>query len=300
MFLDRLSTIGVTVGGIQRLERLAEIHGVVPDVRARLVTNPLTGEAYLSLDVPKNPPPPIELGFTPDRLYVPSMPSTLFSVQDRLPAFLDHAEDTLRTFREIASKIPGSLDRSDRYFANLERIVQESQLPALSADTRNFFATTTGQIGQMTSELHGVIGKEGAFVKASEEMQTAIRAANFPATSQATREAAEEMQAAIKAANFPATSQATREAAEEMQTAIKAANFPATSQATREAAEAAREAAEATREAADSSRIAADALRRSLPAIRESLEDLSELARQLQEQPESVVYGLRPAKAKQK
>jgi paraquat-inducible protein B len=289
VFLDRLSTIGVSVGGIERLERLADIHGVVPDVRSRLVSNPLTGEAYLLLDVPKNPPPPIELGFTPDKLYVPSMPSTLSTVQDRLPAFLDHAEETLRTFREIVSKVPASLDRSDRYFANLERIMQESQLPGLSADTRNFFATTTGQIGQMTSDLHGAIGKEGAFTKASEEMQTAIRAANFPATSQATREAAEEMQAAIKAANFPATSQATREAAEEMQAAIKAANFPATSQATREAAEAARE-------AADNSRLAADALRRSLPAIRESLEDLSELARQLQEQPESLVYG----KAKQK
>jgi len=199
MFLDRLRTIGVAAGGIQHLERLADIHGVVPYLRSQLVSNPLTGEAYLLLDAPKNPPPPIELGFTPDRLYLPSMPSTLSTVQDRLPAVLDQAEDTLRTFREIVSKIPGSLDRSDRFFTNLERIMQESQLPTLSAETRKFFATTTGQIGQMTSELDGVIGKEGSFVKASEEMQTAIKAANFPATSQATREAADSSRLAADA-----------------------------------------------------------------------------------------------------
>ena len=40
--------------------------------------------------------------------------------------------------------------------------------------------------------------------------------------------------------------------------------------------------------------LAADDLRRSLPAIRDSLDQLRELARQLQEQPESVVYGPRP------
>ena len=40
--------------------------------------------------------------------------------------------------------------------------------------------------------------------------------------------------------------------------------------------------------------LAADDLRRSLPAIRDSLDQLRELARQLQEQPESVVFGPRP------
>ena len=188
VFLDRLSTIGANVGGIQRL---ADIGGVFPYLRSQLVGNPVTGEAYLLLDAPKNPPPPIELGFTPNRLYVPSMPSTISTVQDRLPALLDHAQDTLRTFREIVTKIPGSLDRSDRFFTNVERIMQESQLPALSADSRKFLATTAGQFEQMTSELDGVIGKEGALVKAAEETRTAIKAADLPATSQATREAAD-------------------------------------------------------------------------------------------------------------
>ena len=46
-------------------------------LRAQVSSNPVTGEAYLLLDVPQDPPPPMALGFTPDRPYVPSMP-TLF------------------------------------------------------------------------------------------------------------------------------------------------------------------------------------------------------------------------------
>jgi hypothetical protein len=46
--------------------------------------------------------------------------------------------------------------------------------------------------------------------------------------------------------------------------------------------------------------LAAEDLRRSLPAMRESLGQLRELARQLQEQPESVLHGTRPAGAKPK
>jgi hypothetical protein len=50
----------------------------------------------------------------------------------------------------------------------------------------------------------------------------------------------------------------------------------------------------------DQAALAADDLRRSLPVMRESLEELRELARQLQDQPESVVYGTRPAAEKSK
>ena len=56
----------------------------------------------------------------------------------------------------------------------------------------------------------------------------------------------------------------------------------------------------ATREAMDVASLAAEDLRRSLPAIRESLGQLRELARQLQEQPESVVHGIQQARTKPK
>jgi paraquat-inducible protein B len=189
VFLDRLNTIGLDV---RRLRTLTDIGGVFPNLRAELMGNPITGEAYLLLDQPQNPPPPMELGFKPDRPYVPwGMPSMFATVQDRLPALLDRADATLQTLTEIVARMPDSLDRSDRFFTNVERIMRESQLPTLSADSRKFFTTTSTQIAQIRSEMDGVIGTEGALVKFSEEAQAAIKAADLPAATQSAREAAD-------------------------------------------------------------------------------------------------------------
>jgi paraquat-inducible protein B len=235
VLLDRLSTIGFNVS---RIRKLADIEGELPHLRAQIIGNPVTGEAYLELDVLTNPPPGMALGFKPTRPYVPSIPSLRATVQDRLPAVLDRAEATLQTLRDIVGRIPDSLDRSDRFFTNVERTVQESQLPALSADSRKFFTTTSAQIEQIKSEMDGLVGTQGALIKFTEEARAAIKDADFPAATQSTRDAA------------------------------------------------------------DSSRLAADDLRRSLPAIRDSLEQMREVARMLEEQPESIVYGQRPTKVK--
>ena len=231
MFPDRLNTIGISS---ERIGQIRDLRGMFPKLRASMVSNPVTGEAYLLLDVPENPPPPMTLAFTPDRPYVPWVPTTLATVQDRLPAILERAEATLQTVTEIISKVPESLDRSNRFFTNVERIFQESELPALSADSRRFFSTTSGQIDKIATDLERVIGTDGTLV-------TFVENAN----------------AAIKAADLPTTNQSARAAA-------------------------------------DQTTLAADDLRRTLPAIRDSLDQLRDLARQLQEQPESVVYGPRP------
>ena len=188
VFLDRLNTIGLDVG---RLRTITDIGGVFPNLRAQLMGNPMTGEAYLLLDQPANAPQPIELGFKPNRPYVPSVPSPFGVLQNRLPVLLDQADATLETLREIVARMPDSLDRSDRFFTNTERIMHESQLPALSADSRKFFAATSSQIEQIRSDMDGVIGTEGALVKLSEEARAAIKAADLPAAAQSAREAAD-------------------------------------------------------------------------------------------------------------
>jgi paraquat-inducible protein B len=236
IFQDRLVTIGANVTRIQKMADLA----VFPQLRTRVVANPVTGEAYLLIDLPSNPPPPIALGFTPDRPYVPSMPSPLAAVQDRLPAVLERAEQTLQTLREIVLRIPGSLDRSDRFFNTIEQTIRESQLPQLSADSRTFFSTMTAQMGQISADIDRVMGTEGTLVKFSEEARTAIHDADLGGSTQGMRDAL------------------------------------------------------------DRTSLAADDFRRSLPAIRDALEQMRELARRLDEQPESVVYGPRPHGSKPK
>jgi hypothetical protein len=235
VYLDHLKTIGLDV---KRLRKLTDVAGVFPNLRAQIMGNPMTGQAYLLLDTPRNPPEPMELGFQPSRPYVPSAPSPFATVQDRLPALLDRADATFQDLSAVIARMPYSLDRGDRFFTHVEQIMHESQLPALSADSRKFFNTTSTQIEQMRSELDRMLGPQGTFTKFSEEARTAIKDSDFPATTQAAREAA------------------------------------------------------------DNSRLAADDLRRSLPAIRDSLERLRDLARMLDEQPESVIYGPRPPEKK--
>jgi len=235
VFLDRLNTVGFSA---ERIRKIIDLRGTFPKLRAQVIGNLVTGEAYLLLDVPHNPPPPISLGFTPTRAYIPSVPRPLAAMQDRLPAVLERAEATLRTLREIVSKLPDSLERSNRFFTNIERIFQESQLAALSADSRQFFATTSRQIEQVTSELDKLVDTGGSLVQLLNDAQTSMDASKLPATTQTARDALNQTS------------------------------------------------------------LAAEELRRSLPVIRDSLAEFRELARMLAEQPESVVYGRRPAREK--
>ena len=237
LFTDRLTTVGANVTNLQDLARSRR---VFERMRAQVVGNPVTGEAYLFLDMPENPPPPMTLGFTPSRPYIPSMPTPIAELRDRLPEVLERVESTLQVLREIVARMPDSLDRADRFFTNVERIIRESELPALSADSRKFFSTTTAQFEAIASNLDGLVGDEGTLSKFADEARAAIDAADLPASGRATREAM------------------------------------------------------------DLASLAAEDLRRSLPAIRESLGQLRELARQLQEQPESVVHGIQQAGAKPK
>jgi len=188
VLLDRLSTIGLDV---KRIRTLTDVGGVFPKTRAHIMGNPITGEAYLLLDQPQNPPPPIELGFKPSRPYIPSMPSVFATAQDRLPALLDSADATLRTLTEIVARMPATLDRTDRFFTNAERMMHDSQLPTLSAATRKFFETTSSQIEQIRSDMDGVIGAQGTLIKFSEQARAALKAADLPAVSESAREAAD-------------------------------------------------------------------------------------------------------------
>jgi paraquat-inducible protein B len=188
VFLDRLNTIGLDIPYIRTI---TDIGGVFPNLRAEIVSNPLTGEGYLLLDVPANPPPRMELGFKPTRPYVPSMPSVAARVESKLPALLERANVTLDTLTTLIAQGPDSLNRFNRLVTNADRTVQQSQLPALSADSRKFLATTTEQIEQMKSDLHSVMGSQGELVRFSEDARAAIKAADLPAASQAARDAAD-------------------------------------------------------------------------------------------------------------
>ncbi|HET7890050.1 MAG TPA: MlaD family protein [Candidatus Sulfotelmatobacter sp.] len=188
LYLQRLNTIGLDV---KRLRTITDFRSMSPNLRAQIMGNPMTGQAYLLLNRMENPPPAMELNFKPTRAYVPSAPSPITMIQDRLPELLDRADTTFQTLTEVVARMPSTLERSDRFLRKLEGTIHESDLPALSADTRKFYARTSSQIEQMRAELNGVIGPQGTLVKLSEEARSAVRAADLPATAQSAREAAD-------------------------------------------------------------------------------------------------------------
>ena len=190
LFLDRLVTFGIDVKRVREIDA----SGLAPRMRAQIVGNPVTGEAYLLLDRPVNPPPPLALNFTPDRTYVPSMPTMMSKVQDRLPELLERADATLNTLREIINRMPESIDRTNRFFTHIEGLLRDTDLPALSADSRKFLTATSTQLAQLeqikqiTSDMHKLIETQEKFAVLVEDTRAAIRTADLPGTAQATRD----------------------------------------------------------------------------------------------------------------
>jgi hypothetical protein len=185
LFTDRLTSVGANVTNLQQLAAT----GLFERMRAQVVGNPVTGEAYLFLDLPDNPPPPMALSITPSKPYIPSMPTPIAELRDRLPDVLDRVVSTLQVLEQIIARMPESLDRADQFFTNVERIVRESDLPSLSADSRKFFSTTSTQIDSIAASLNGLVGTEGTLSKFAEDARAAIDAADLPGSSRATREA---------------------------------------------------------------------------------------------------------------
>jgi hypothetical protein len=129
------------------------------------------------------------LSFTPARAYVPAMPTMMATIEDRLPMLVERAGSALQTLETLVERIPGSLDRSDRFFTHVERIIQESDLPALSADSRQFFSTTSAHIEQITANLDKALGAGGTLEKFVDDTHASIAAADLAATTQSTRDA---------------------------------------------------------------------------------------------------------------
>jgi paraquat-inducible protein B len=196
VFLDRLSTIGVDV---KKIRKTVTAGYVFPNLRSQIVPNLVSGEAYLLLDQPKNPPPPMDLGFTPTKPYVPSIPSMGESIQAKLPPLLDRTETSLRTLEEVVARIPDTLNRGNQFFDDIERIAKQSELPALSSDSRKFFATSATQMEQMRSDLDRT---EGTLAKLSDDVRAALKDADLPAASQAAREAADSARIAAESARI--------------------------------------------------------------------------------------------------
>jgi len=185
VYLEHLADIG---SNSERIKAQAA-SGSFPNMRVQVIRHPVTGESYLFLDMPANPPAPIELPFRPARVYVPFMPTALGTLEDRLPQLIDQVTSTLQALADVVSKLPAATDRSDRFLARVEQIVREAHLPETSADARRSMAGMASEMERISSTLDKSLGPGGTLEKLADDTRAALVAAEPAATNQAIREA---------------------------------------------------------------------------------------------------------------
>jgi phospholipid/cholesterol/gamma-HCH transport system substrate-binding protein len=162
MYVDAVTRLGLAVPkkGAQSID---------PSLRVQLVSAGITGVRFLQTDFfdPQRYPPPT-LPFAPPWNYIPSAQSTLKSLEDaaveltdKLPVFIDQAEDTLADFRQTLGSIDhlatglgsddGSFNRVLVQFrsaaARVEAALDEAKLGATTASLRD----ASGTVGHAAS-----------------------------------------------------------------------------------------------------------------------------------------------------
>jgi ABC-type transporter Mla subunit MlaD len=138
-------------------------------LRARLASQGLTGLAYLELSfADPNRYPATEVPWTPENELIPSMPSTIRTLQDEVEAILGKLNDIdfaglSAALKAVTDELHEQITTGDahRVLANaadllsaLQDAVKRSDLPGLATDARSTIVATRGMIqGKQTREL---------------------------------------------------------------------------------------------------------------------------------------------------
>ena len=177
MYVDALVRLGLRTGAPKSDEEF-----IAPNLRVQLASAGITGVRFIQTDFfdPERYPPP-RLPFEPPWNYVPSVPSTLKSVEEaaietlnRLPVLADRAKDTLTDMRKTLGSI-------DRLAANLgaedgsfNRALQELRAAATRVDR----ALDEAKLGATTASVRDAaasVGQAAAGVSdAREELQASL------------------------------------------------------------------------------------------------------------------------------
>ncbi len=175
LYVDLLDRIGlIDVVNENSTEPL-----VVPEqLRVKLASTGITGVKFLLVDFFNTPPPPLELAFTPPIEYVPSIPSTLKSLEDgvnsvavQLPQLLSRAESLLVTAdSKLGDLNLGPLSR--RMEDALDRIVgalgesRPSGQPGLMDELRSAVTDLRGTLASADRVLRSLEGETGVLAQA--------------------------------------------------------------------------------------------------------------------------------------
>ncbi len=147
----------------QRVGRLPDTkRAVETGLRAKVAPQGITGVSYVELDfVPPGEYPPLELPWTPRAEYIPSMPSTLFQVQDEAVQLLARLNGV--DFTTLAQGLTGllvelraelkdgqlhtAIGNAASLLGNLRDQLRAANLPALASDLQRTSQSVRETVG---------------------------------------------------------------------------------------------------------------------------------------------------------
>jgi len=167
MYVDALVRLGLRERAPKRGEEFT-----APGWRVQLASAGITGVRFIQTDFfdPERHPPP-QLPFDPPWNYVPSVPSTLKSIEEsaveflnRLPVLVDRARDTLADLRKTLGSVDrlasdlaaddgsfhGALDNVRRAAGRVDRALDDARLGA----TTSAFRDAASSVGQTSAGLN--------------------------------------------------------------------------------------------------------------------------------------------------
>lgn len=150
IYLDIVGGLG---GDVQRLRTLApgERFSLNDTMRVRLAANFITGLASLQIE-PVNPPPPVlEITALPQRVYLPSAPSTVGLMEV--------------SAQQLLARLPAMADHIDQLAVTLTETVSKSPISETLGEVRTTLASTGTQIVRSGDDLHRLLDEHGPLMK---------------------------------------------------------------------------------------------------------------------------------------
>lgn len=225
-----------------------------PRIRVRLDANPITGLANLQIEPLDPPPAPLPMKPVPGRAYIPSAPSTVGSL--------------VMSAGDLFKRLPVLVERFEKVMESVDRTITEAQVGAVITDLRRTMASTEQMLKTTGDDLHRLLDDKGSF------QQLLVRADTL-----LTRADADLHQLLGKKGELTRFLAGADTLVKRTGNMVERADIPAAMK-------------DARTTLADLQLVMAD-LRAALPRIVETSDRLGGVLRNVQEQPESLIFGPR-------
>ncbi len=159
IYLDVIRSLG---GDAQRLKDLplGQRFPLNDALRVRLAANFITGLAGLEIEPMDPAPTPLEIPLLPQRIYLPSAPSSIAQME--------------RSLKQMLIRLPGMVDHIDKLAVTLNGAVENAPIGDLLSEVRTTLAATGTQVTRAGDDLHRLLDEKGPLLRLLAQVDAAL------------------------------------------------------------------------------------------------------------------------------